>query len=366
MKLRADSVRKRLDVKIQEKELKDKEELRLKNEELERKKESEKERKQLELKRRRDIKTLESLALDSALDGNFHVEVNLDDLDYYYEDCYFNQLKEYGFEIISSESKPISNIRSFVLTSENKYLEHLELILTTHLNKLIEICKSKNLNEFISFLSSYKKRNDIKVNVEYLTLLLKKSIEPIRTFIEEDDSDFDNHDDFVSGHIDRHLKILSQIDCIEEDLESYDLEDPTDLVSYEQFFLSWKRKGDSFTADEMLFDAKNFNWIANKNGQQFFYYARKAIDKCVSDLLSSLTLHLTVNKSQTLVTIMSEEIFDSESTDGEESTLIKNFYFKCSLSQSNLVRVFEHLGFTTGLFQEDENDANSFTLEILW
>jgi len=365
MKLRADSVRKRLDVKIQEKELKDKEELRLKNEELKRKKEIEKERKKLDLQRLRDIKTLEKLVLDSSLEGKFQVEVNLEDLDYYYEDRYFSQLEEYGFEIISSESKPISNIRSFVLTTENKDLEKVQSKLTNHLNKLIEICKSKKHIDFLTFLSSYKKSDDIKVNVEYLTLLLNKAIEPIREFIEEDDSDFDTHDDFVSGSIDWHLKILSQIDFLEEDLEMLDLDDPSSSVTYDQFFLLWKKRNKSFTNDETLFEANNFNWIANKNGQQFFYYIQKAINKCVNDLESTLTLNLTLHKSVTSIIINSDEVFDS-TTDDEDQPLIKNFYFKCPLSSENLVRIFEHLEFTTALSQEDENNNTPLTLEIRW
>lgn len=366
MKLRAESIRKKLDTKIQEKELKEQEELRLKKEDQKRKIELEKERKQLELTRLSDLKILESLALDSALEGKFQVEVNFDDLEYYNDENEFDLLDEFGFEITSSESIPISNIRSFVLTSENDVLEEVELLLTKRLNEFVEICKTKNIFDILTLLSSYKKNDDIKVNVEKLTLLLKISSDRLKEYLDGNESDLDSDDENSSDPINWPLKIRSQIDFFEEDLEIYDLDDPTCPVTYEQFFLSWKKKGKSFTEEQTLFEAKNFNWIASKNGQLFFHNIQKAIDKCVNDLSSSLTLHLSLKKSQISIIIDSDEVFDSDTTEDDESSQIKNYYFNCPLSLSNLVKVFEHLNFTTGLYQVDEDHPNSFTLEILW
>ena len=366
MKLRANSVRQKLDANIKENELREQEELRLKNEEKNYKRKLNQERKKQELLRLRDINHLELLVLESALEGRFQVEVDLDDLDFYHEPSEFSQLNEYGFEIVSNDSQPISNIKSFVLTADIEKLENFELTLTNHLDKLIEICKSKKLNDFLTYFFSYKKSDDVRVNVEFLTLLLSKSIQPIREFIDEDDSDFDNHDDFVHGSIDWHLKILSQVDFLEEDLEIHDLDDPTCSVTYEQFFLLWKKSINSNTDCESLFEACNFHWIAKEDGQQFFYYIQKAIDKSVNDLSSILTLHLTIQQSETLIIIDSDEVFDLETEDTNESTSLKNYYFNCPLKPSCLVKVFEHLEFTTLLYQDDEDNANSYILEIIW
>jgi len=199
-----------------------------------------------------------------------------------------------------------------------------------------------------------------------LTVLLTKASELITRCVEEADSGFEpleeeyenlGENEWVLQH---YLSALDQVGLLEEDLENLNIGDPTEMMEYEQYFLSWQKKGKSAVEPATIFEATSLNWIASKAGQRFFDNIIQAVDLAVDGLLSDLSLYLDQQKSKISITIESEAYFDAGISGNRE--VIKNHKFLCPLTPTGLKKVFEHLGFTVRLISNN----NPFVLKIKW
>jgi hypothetical protein len=380
MKLNASAARKNLDEKVLEKKLtalKEKrlraealrrekdEKIRLQNEalrieveQLKKKKEEEDRLQQIEFDKTTDIELLEAKILELALEGKARLEIDIDidfdDLSYYNDQQLFSELSQYGFQMLRQESDSIFNVQYVIRTSNRDRLLEIEETLTEHFNAIDAICNRGKMVALLPLLKNHIVSDDSSINVESLAITLFKFRIGVQKYLHGDD------------YGPMFEEIEERIESLVEDLKYFDLDDPTYLVVYDQNFLSWEKKINSVVMNNGLLNGRYFYWIARQDGQRFFYFLQKAIDRCVLDLKSKLTLGVTVTKGQSSIVIISKDQIDAVAKPESETLLIQDVFFSSPLLPDHFIRVFEHLGFTTVLRQDCDEDPSFYYIDIHW
>lgn len=380
MKINANAARKKLDENVLENKLKvqkerrlraevlrrekaesarlHKEAIRIEAEQLKLKKEREDRLRQIEFNKATDIELLEAKILELALEGKTRLEIDIDfdfdDLSYYNDHRLLAELSQYGFQILRQESDSMFNVQYVIRTSNRERLLEIEETLTKHFNAIDAICSKGKMTAVLPLLTNYKASEDSSTNVEALAITLFKFRRGIQRYVQE------HKDDTILE------KLETCLESLEDDLEDFELDDPTYFVVYDQTFLSWEKNTKSVVENNGLLNGKYFYWITRQDGQRFFYFLQKAIDRCVLELNSKLTLGLTVTKGESSVVIISEDMIEAVAKPGSETLLIQDVFFLSPLLPDHFIRVFEHLGFTTVLRQEGDEEPSFFYIDIHW